>query len=75
LLIVETRETPRFTSQQLYTKLLQMEKTMLETQSYGTTPTPRGSWDGTEPSIDTINSSEVATSIVCCPNLSTRATF
>ncbi|KAK4446034.1 kinase-like protein [Podospora aff. communis PSN243] len=79
LLIIETRETPRFTSQQLYTKLRQIAKKIQEFEAYGALPTPRGKWVGTESSdgngFNSSNAGEVATSQVCSANFSTRATM
>jgi serine/threonine protein kinase len=79
LLTIETREAPRFTSQQLYTKLQQMAVKMQDIEAYGATPTPRGDWDGTELSdgngSNLDNTSEIVTSGVCVPNFSAMATM
>lgn len=86
LLVVETRERVRLTSQMLYAKLFRMAKKMQENESYGAIPTTKGSdsndteleveiGNDTELEVETDNACEVATSSICCPNLSTRATF
>ncbi|KAK0642183.1 kinase-like domain-containing protein [Cercophora newfieldiana] len=77
LLIIETRDNPRFTSQQLYTELFKMGKKMQESEFYGANPTPEGSWDGTEQNVGdgTNNTGEAATSTICSPKFSTRATL
>lgn len=62
LLIVETRERPRFTSQQLCAKLSQMAKKLQEDESYGVAPNPESSGGRTGPTVETDTAAEIVAS-------------
>jgi len=77
LLIIETRDNPRFTSLQLKCDLLKMAKKMEINESYGVTPTPKGVWHspGTDASGGINSTGEAAISPINSPKFAPRATM